>query len=1011
LFFAFCLLANGSTYAQVSKATQLYYHLSEKDGLADNMVNCFFQDSRGVMWMGTQNGLSSFDGSEMNSWRAGNGTSNNQLLSNQVNSITEDSQHNLWMATTGALTSLNIYTKQIHSWRSNIDDFMRNAICVGNDIWISTSWGLLEFDKQRQVFTHYVNTAAKQENLSRFNNDCNYIFLDSKRRLWVATVNGVWLFDLVKKTFEQYDGPQNDPFFDGMVNAVFEDHTGKIWAGCWQRGLKQIIPENRTVRNVRGIKGVPDHIMSIAEQRTGPGKYTMWLSGFLTEFNPADLSTNRHDLKPIAEAAPLEPRCLYTSHDNLLWISTVKGVYILDPSRQLFNHYFIDKGNITDQNPALFAKNDSIWVGGDKNSVLRLFDGRFNLLKDYTPLIRGLKGAYLNPGIAVMNITPYSHNEFLLSTTAGILNLNPITGAVKIVCSTVSDSLIRPSAFINNVFISHNNIWCFPWRRGVWQFDTVAKKFRPLVITLPDGPTKQKNLNIQAAVSDKRGNIWMTDLDYGLVKYTASTKKFERVASNDIPGYARSVNISLIKDKLWLLANTSVVAVDPLSGKTSAWPLPGGMNKSIYDYADDDEGNLWIATRTGLVVFNTHNYSFNQYTEEDGLVNNDMNGSLRRLPGGSMIYAGENYITGFKPSELLRTPEKKNLLLTEVNVGDTDLLKLNNPKLKIPPGTEKITFKWALLNYTNPLQNRYYNKLDKIDNDWNYAGNKGKIEYNSLPPGDYKFRYRAVSSDGLVSTEKVLTFTVEPTLWQSWWFRGAIVVALLICVLLIIRFVRIREQNKAALQLQLSALEMKALRAQMNPHFIFNALNSIQECIVTKNTTTAYTYLSSFSKLVRMILENSEKQFITLADEIETLRLYLSLEKLRFDETFEYQIKINPQVDTSFIRLPAMIIQPFAENALWHGLIHKKGEKKLTISFEQEKNFLTCIVTDNGVGRDHSAELRPSNTMKKRSMGMKITEERLTLLETEASISIADLKNDNGEACGTQVTIIIPLEF
>ena len=130
-------------------------------------------------------------------------------------------------------------------------------------------------------------------------------------------------------------------------------------------------------------------------------------------------------------------------------------------------------------------------------------------------------------------------------------------------------------------------------------------------------------------------------------------------------------------------------------------------------------------------------------------------------------------------------------------------------------------------------------------------------------------------------------------------------------VLLIIRNVREKERKKAALQVQLSGLEMKALRAQMNPHFIFNALNSIQECIITKNTNTAYSYLSSFSKLVRMILENSEKQFISLEDEIETLRLYLSIEKLRFDDTFEYKINIAPGIDTTFVRLPAMIVPPW----------------------------------------------------------------------------------------------------
>lgn len=891
---------------------------------------------------------------------------------------------------------------------------MRSLACDGNNIWIATSYGLLLFDAQKKVFKHYLNTVDKQSpSLNRFDNDCNALLLDSKKRLWLGTVNGVWGFDIKKQTFEQYNGQQNDVLFDGMVNTVFEDHLGNIWIGCWSGGLKQVIPETHTCKSFNKVRGMPGHIMSIVEQLNTNNQYKMWVSDSLSAFSLKDFRVEHHDLKPIAEAASLDPRCLYISRDKLLWISTVKGVYILDPSRQLFKHNFIaPQSNITNQNPALFAENGRLWLGGDKRFTLKLFDAGFNLVKDYTPAIRALKGEYADFGLAVMNITPYKDHELLLSTTAGVLKLDKTSGKVSILCRNVSDSLKRTSGFINNVVVNKNRIWCFPWRRGVWQFDEKQNKFTPLVTKLPAGPGLLKGLNLGGVVQDKMGNCWIADLDFGVVKYTAATKKFERVSNKYIPGYSRVLNIRLINDKIWLIANSDIIEIDSKTNKTRVWSLPDGMNKYIYDYTNDDDGNIWIATRTGLVAFNTNNYSFSKYTEEDGLINNNMNGSLFKLPSGDMVYAGENYITGFKPADLLRTPARKDLLLTGVSTNDTDLFINNTAKINVPAGSEKILFKWALINYSNPLQNRYYSKLDKIDKDWNYAGNKGRVEYNGLTPGSYKFSFKAVTADGLAETEKTIIFVVEPHFWQTWWFQALVAMLLLFGVLLIIRNERNRERKKSALQLQLSALEMKALRAQMNPHFIFNALNSIQECIITKNTDTAYTYLSSFSKLVRMILENSEKQFITLADEIETLKLYLSVEKLRFDDTFEYQITVGPKiVDTSFIRVPAMIIQPFVENSLWHGLIHKKGEKKLVISFKRENNYLLAVIEDNGIGRDLSAEMKANNQRKKHSMGIKITEERLQLLETEASISVHDLMDDDGKPLGTKVTIVIPLEF
>ncbi|BAU52671.1 sensor histidine kinase [Mucilaginibacter gotjawali] len=1002
----------GRLWAQVNKAKQLYYHVSEKDGLADNMVNCFFQDSQGIMWMGTQNGLNRFDGSELKTWRPGDQPSNDQLLSGQVNAITEDAMHRIWMATSNGLSVIDPGTEKIHSWQYDGDNRMRSLAVDGVKLWIATGDGLLLFDTRQKTFRHFLNeTAGKSTNTSRLNNECNALLLDSKKRLWLATVNGLWLFDTTKLTYGQYDGPKNDPQYDGMVNTIFEDHDGKIWTGCWSGGLKQVIPENRTVINFSGLAGIPAHIMSIVEQRDENKQYHLWLSEYLTEFNQKDLKTEQHDLKPIPEAASLEPRCVYVSRDNLLWISTVKGVFILDPKRQIFKHYFIaGQNSITNQNPALLEQNGRLWMGGDTKLQLEVFDDKFHLLKNYTRAIQNTTG-FNEPGIAIMNITPYRQNILLLATTSGILKLDTKTDRITALCKTVGDSTKKISGFINNVLSTRYGLWCFPWRRGIWRFDSTANKFKPLIETLPDAYGKPKGVNVEDAVSDSRGNIWLTDLDYGVVKYDASTKKFQRIVNKDITPYSRAVNIIYIKNNLWLIDNDAVVAINALTGKTNSWPLPAGMNKHVYYYTDDRNGNIWIASRTGLVVFNTANHSFNQYTEEDGLINNDMDGTIKKASGGLMVYAGENYITSFKPTELLRTPAKKKLLLTGIIADDTSLNVSSLKNIIVPAGIEKVTFKWALLNYTNPLQNRYYNKLEKIDKEWNYTGNKGHIEYNHLPPGHYIFRYKAVTADGLAGDEKSVAFTIAPKFYQTVWFICLLIFLLVLSLLLIIRSVRLREQKKSALQLQLSALEMKALRAQMNPHFIFNALNSIQECIITKNTDTAYAYLSNFSKLVRMILENSEKQFITLADEIETLRLYLSIEKLRFDSSFEYRIDIGPKLDTSFVNIPAMIIQPFVENALWHGLIRKKGEKKLTLCFDQKNGNLECIITDNGVGRNLAAEVNTNTQIKKHSMGVKITEERLQLLEKEASITINDLKDANGDACGTEVIIIIPLEF
>ncbi len=211
---------------------------------------------------------------------------------------------------------------------------------------------------------------------------------------------------------------------------------------------------------------------------------------------------------------------------------------------------------------------------------------------------------------------------------------------------------------------------------------------------------------------------------------------------------------------------------------------------------------------------------------------------------------------------------------------------------------------------------------------------------------------------------------------------------------------------------QLQVLEMKALRAQMNPHFLFNSLNSINTMILSDENDNARKYLSKFSKLVRLMLENSEQSHVSLKDEISMLETYIQLEALRFNNKIEYKIEVDKTINQEDTYLPSMVLQPFVENAIWHGLLHNDKKGLLTIIIKEDAENLYCSIIDNGVGRDKSLTLQKEGGLKKKSMGIKITTERLRLLTQQKInevIAIIDLKDENNNAIGTQVNIQIPL--
>ena len=220
-------------------------------------------------------------------------------------------------------------------------------------------------------------------------------------------------------------------------------------------------------------------------------------------------------------------------------------------------------------------------------------------------------------------------------------------------------------------------------------------------------------------------------------------------------------------------------------------------------------------------------------------------------------------------------------------------------------------------------------------------------------------------------------------------------------------------ETKTQLQQQATELEMQALRAQMNPHFIFNSLNSINRFILEKNSPQASEYLTKFSRLMRMILQNSQASLISMESELESLELYLNLEVLRFDNHFDYKISVADDLDLSELKVPPLIIQPYVENAIWHGLMHKEEKGQLDIEVSQEDNYLYVKVIDNGIGRRKAAELASKSATKHKSMGLKITADRIAMMRhahsDESVIKINDLVEPDGCAAGTEVIIKIPV--
>jgi hypothetical protein len=425
------------------------------------------------------------------------------------------------------------------------------------------------------------------------------------------------------------------------------------------------------------------------------------------------------------------------------------------------------------------------------------------------------------------------------------------------------------------------------------------------------------------------------------------------------------------------------------------------------------------------VRFDPRTKNFRSYDRDDGVGCTDFrDGAFYRTRNGDMYFGSmTNGFEVFHPDQIRDNPNPPPVVITGFKKSNQpfyfDKYLPDLREVTLGSADNDISFEYVALNFSHAGKNQYAYQLAGHDKDWVYCGTRRETMYTNLPPGTYTFRVKATNNDGVWNEKGAsLRVIIPPPYYQTWWFRTLILLALSGVGYAFYRYrisqVRHEEQLKASFDKQLAEVSMMALRAQMNPHFLFNSLNSINHFIIKNKAEEASEYLTKFSRLIRLILSNSKTPTVTLANELEALRLYIQMEQLRFQNRFEYKIEVEEDVETEYVEIPPLLVQPYVENAIWHGLLNKEGVGHLLLRVYQEDQFLYIIIQDDGVGRKKAQELKSRSATKNKSMGMQITSDRVAILnqltEQDASVEITDMEDILGNATGTKVLLKIPVQ-
>jgi len=523
---------------------------------------------------------------------------------------------------------------------------------------------------------------------------------------------------------------------------------------------------------------------------------------------------------------------------------------------------------------------------------------------------------------------------------------------------------------------------------------------------------------LRNAYEDAQGRLWFAGV--GGIFVTDNTFKDLYALPDKEKGQWLNAIVQIDTATFWVAAKNLFEIKIAADNRLTIKPIFPELKEILFSLLFKDSLlHIWMCNDKGIYRYIPEKQTVEKFGQSDNIqsfyasITNCFRGS-----DGTVYFGSTNGINYFTPEKIPLQNDSLQIQITNVTVNQDDssfLLQRNLPVLENYQNTIAFDFIAPYIYGAEKIQYRY--KLEGADKDWVYTGNNSSVRFTSLQPGMYTF-YIAASLNGKdwYHSAHPLTFQIKPPFWETWWFR---LLAVLLISYLIFYFakdrinkIKQREKLKGDYERKIAEVEMQALRAQMNPHFMFNSLNSINNFILKNDPENASGYLTKFSRLMRLILDNSRSEWVLLENELKALELYIELESVRFDRSFDYAIEVTKDISLETVLIPPLIIQPYVENAIWHGLLHRKiPGGRLDIRLWRKEDKLYIEIEDNGVGRDEAKRLKSKTATIQKSHGMKITAERIDIVNkvynVNTGVTITDLKNDTGTQNGTAVLITL----
>lgn len=984
-------------FGKVSAQDFEFKHFSVKDGLPSNEIYHVLEDRHGYLWFSTDRGISRYNGYEFENFNTDDG-----LKDNTVFFSSEDEKGKIWFLSfspylcyysNGKIEDYenNKWIKQLQLSKNPKVDFHKtqNSIRVG-----TLGAGYYEISDVGPAKLHLGKFGM---NISEIPND---LFIYSQNSEYPS------YFRNHRFKFPPFGRSVTYKEFSYKFNS---SHT--LMPRYSMLGNEALISDGTNLYRISGdsIKLIHSFNHRINCLYTSkPGSFFVgFLDNGVVEYELAneELITKAQFLNSYSIS------WINKDVEGGMWFTTIgDGVFYKAPGFQPKASYDNDIPNKHVHN-ILFAENGRTYISFKDGSIWQISDSKGSLVKT---LISPQFIGGLNP------ISFWKMKNRMISKK-DILDLLPLN---------IDDSskfhyhreLKKYSAIITDIVAlsdsRNSGVWVGT-NKGVLHFDSNLKLKKVFFAydILEDSIAKNISLlRVDKLFASGSSNIYVSSID-GLFKIHDDNLIF--LGNEHFLLKSRIDDIHELNNSTMLLASRGHGLIvwnnDTLFSITTDNGLSNNILNAVYS---DNNNNIWVGTNNGLdrvVIDSGYSIKVTNYSKIHGLPSNQVSAINIR---NNQIWVGTAQgIHVIDKNELKENQIAPRVNITQIKINERDTLIKSNYQLKYDENFLYFAFDGISFQSQDQISYKYY--LSGLEKDWHVTNNR-EVRYSSVPPGKYEFTIKAANSDGYWSEPKKIFLEIRPPYWKTWWFILTEWITILIITTFFVfnreKKIKMKEKLKmdyAEVQKRSAQLELSALRAQMNPHFTFNTLSSIQKFILKHNKFEASDYLSKFATLIRVVLENSQRKKISLQDEINALKMYLDLEKIRFDHKFNYDIVIDPKLDLAHEEIPPTILQPLIENSIIHGIANITEKGQIEVKFERQNNEMNCYITDNGVGIKSASEKHTVSLLKKKSLGIKITKERLATLSTIEnkiySISITDKYPKRNKNKGTVVQIVFPL--